>query len=120
SLHRFHRDLKPTYLWTFNGRYPGQTFLGHYGIPSLVRFRNNLPVDHDNVPGTPEITIHLHNGHTPSESDGFAGDFFGSGLWKDNHYPNVYAGVDQFGGIGDPRQRMGSFWYHDHRAEFTA
>ena len=62
----------------------------------------------------------MHNGHTPSESDGFAGDFFGSGLWKDNHYPNVYAGVDQFGGIGDPREAMRSFWYHDHRAEFTA
>jgi FtsP/CotA-like multicopper oxidase with cupredoxin domain len=119
SLHRFHRDLLPTYLWTFNGRYPGQTILGHYGVPSIVRFRNNLPIDHP-VPGINEITMHLHNGHTPSESDGFAGDFFGTGLWKDNHYPNVYAGVDQFGGIGDPREAMHTFWYHDHRAEFTA
>jgi FtsP/CotA-like multicopper oxidase with cupredoxin domain len=119
SLHRFHRDLSPTYLWTFNGRYPAQTFLGIYGVPALVRFRNNLPIDHP-VPAIPELTIHMHNGHTPSESDGFAGDFFGSGLWKDNHYPNVYAGVDQFGGIGDPREAMRSFWYHDHRAEFTA
>lgn len=119
SLHKFHRDLKPTYLWTFNGQYPGQTFLGYYGLPSLVRFRNNLPIDHP-VPGINEITIHLHNGHTPSESDGFAGDFFGTGLYKDNHYPNVYAGVEQYGGIGDPREAMHSFWYHDHRAEFTA
>jgi len=119
SLHKFHRDLSPTYLWTFNGRYPGQTFLGHYGLPSLVRFRNSLPIDHP-VPAIPEISIHMHNGHTPSESDGFAGDFFGAGLWKDNHYPNVYAGVDQFGGLGDPREAMRSFWYHDHRAEFTA
>jgi FtsP/CotA-like multicopper oxidase with cupredoxin domain len=119
SLHTFHRDLSPTYLWTFNGQYPAQTFLGLYGLPSLVRFRNNLPVDHP-VAGIPEITVHLHNGHTPSESDGFAGDFFGSGLWKDNHYPNVYAGVDDFGGIGDSREAMHSFWYHDHRAEFTA
>jgi FtsP/CotA-like multicopper oxidase with cupredoxin domain len=119
SLHRFHRDFSPTYLWTFNGHYPGQTFLGQYGLPMLVRFRNNLPIDHP-VAAIPEMTIHLHNGHTPSESDGFAGDFFGSGLWKDNHYPNVYAGVDDFGGIGDPREAMRSFWYHDHRAEFTA
>ena len=119
SLHQFHRDLSPTYLWTFNGRYPAQTFLNVYGVPSLVRFRNNLPIDHP-VPAIPELTIHMHNGHTPSESDGFAGDFFGSGLWKDNHYPNVYAGVDAFGGIGDPREQMTSFWYHDHRAEFTA
>jgi len=119
SLHQFHRDLSPTYLWTFNGRYPAQTFLGIYGLPALVRFRNSLPIDHP-VPAIPQLTVHLHNGHTPSESDGFAGDFFDSGLWKDNHYPNVYAGVDDFGGIGDPREAMRSFWYHDHRAEFTA
>src|SRR5262249_2735489 len=30
SLHTFHRDLSPTYLWTFNGSYPAQTFLGAY------------------------------------------------------------------------------------------
>jgi FtsP/CotA-like multicopper oxidase with cupredoxin domain len=118
TTHRFHRDFSPTYLWTFNGRYPADTIRGFYGRSSLVRFRNQLP--NDPVAAIPEITVHLHNGHTPSESDGFAGDFFGHGLWKDNHYPNVYAGVDQFGGIGDPRERMGSFWYHDHRAEFTA
>jgi FtsP/CotA-like multicopper oxidase with cupredoxin domain len=119
SLHRFHRDFSPTYLWTFNGRYPAPMILGQYGLPALVRFRNNLPIDHP-VEGIPEITVHLHNGHTPSESDGFAGDFFDTGLWKDNHYPNVYAGVDDFGGIGDPREAMRTFWYHDHRAEFTA
>lgn len=119
ALHTFHQDLAPTYLWTFNGQYPAPTILGHYGLSSLVRFKNNLPTD-ASVAGIPEITVHLHNGHTASESDGFAGDFFDTGLWKDNHYPNVYAGVDQFGGIGDPREAMRTFWYHDHRAEFTA
>jgi len=119
SLHTFHSDLSPTYCWTFNGTYPAKTFLGYYGVPQLVRFRNNLPVDHATA-GINEITVHLHNGHTPSESDGFAGDFFSTGLWKDNHYPNVYAGVDQYGGIGDPREAMRTFWFHDHRAEFTA
>lgn len=119
SLHKFHRDFSPTYLWTFNGRYPAPMILGQYGMPSLVRFRNNLPIDTP-LETIPEITVHLHNGHTPSESDGFAGDFFDSGLWKDNHYPNVYAGVDDFGGIGDPKEAMRTFWYHDHRAEFTA
>ena len=71
------------------------------------------------------MTIHLHNGHHGSESDGFAGDWFSTGFWKDNLYPNVYAGIDAFGGnpggngVGDPREKMGSFWFHDHRAEFT-
>jgi FtsP/CotA-like multicopper oxidase with cupredoxin domain len=65
------------------------------------------------------MTIHLHNGHHGSESDGFAGDFFPTGFWKDNLYPNCYAGLDAFGGNGDKKEKMGTFWYHDHRAEFT-
>lgn len=119
SMHQFHSDLLPTYLWTFNGRYPARTILGHYGVSSLVRFRNDLPVNNPTA-GINQITIHLHNSHTPSESDGFASDFFDPGLWKDNHYPNIYAGVDEFGGIGDPREAQRSYWFHDHRAEFTA
>ena len=73
------------------------------------------------------MTIHLHNGHHGSESDGFAGDFFATGFYKDHLYPNVYAGADRFpgppigpDGVGDPKEKMGSFWYHDHRAAFTA
>jgi FtsP/CotA-like multicopper oxidase with cupredoxin domain len=119
SLHTFHRDLLPTYLWTFNASYPAPTPLNYYGVPSLVRFRNNLPAVHQTF-GRNEITVHLHNGHTGSESDGFAQDFFGPGLWKDNHYANAYAGIDQFGGIGDSREAMHTFWFHDHRAAFTA
>src|SRR5262249_44906329 len=72
-------------------------------------------------PGKPEITVHLHNRHVPSESDGFAGDFFGPGSWKDNLYPNIYAGYDQFPLTnGDPKEAQYSYWYHDHRAMFSA
>lgn len=125
GLHRFHSDFGPSYVWGFNGVYPGPTILNRYGKPTIVRFRNSTPPNGDNTFGHPEITIHLHNGHHGSESDGFAGDFFPSGFWKDNLYPNVYAGIDQFGGnpggdgVGDPREKMGTFWYHDHRAERT-
>ncbi|PZN31683.1 MAG: hypothetical protein DIU71_09335 [Proteobacteria bacterium] len=121
SLHKHHTDLLPSYLWTFNGHYPAPTPLNYYGVPSIVRFRNALPEQQDNPTfGVSEITVHLHNGHTPSESDGFAADFFGPGLFKDNHYPNVYAGVDEFGGIGDPREALHTLWFHDHRAASTA
>jgi FtsP/CotA-like multicopper oxidase with cupredoxin domain len=121
SLHTFHSDLLPTYLWTFNGRYPAPTPLNCYGVPSLVRFVNNLPEPAQNTTfGINEITVHLHNGHTGSESDGFAGDFFSTNFFKDNHYANAYAGIDAFGGIGDPREAMHTFWFHDHRAAFTA
>ena len=125
GLHQFHSDFGQSYVWGFNGVYPGPTILNRYGKSTIVRFRNSTPPNGDNTFGHPEITIHLHNGHHGSESDGFAGDFFPSGFWKDNLYPNVYAGIDQFGGnpggdgVGDPREKMGTFWYHDHRAEKT-
>jgi FtsP/CotA-like multicopper oxidase with cupredoxin domain len=121
ALHQFHSDYSPTYIWGFNGRYPAETILNNYGQTTIVRFRNSLPdeVTHTGF-GKPEITIHLHNGHHGSESDGFAGDFFGVGLWKDNLYPNVYAGLDAYGGNGDPLEAMRTFWFHDHRAAFTA
>ena len=118
GLHKFHAEYADTYIWGFNGRYPAPTVLNVYGHPTVVRFRNNLPLQ-TNTFGRNEITIHLHNGHHGSESDGFAGDFFGVGFWKDNLYPNCYAGLDAFGGNGDPKEKMGSFWFHDHRAEFT-
>jgi FtsP/CotA-like multicopper oxidase with cupredoxin domain len=119
GLHTFHSDYSPTYIWGFNGTYPAPTVLNIYGNPTIVRFRNSLPTTTTTF-GRNEITIHLHNGHHGSESDGFAGDFFGTGFWKDNHYPNVYAGDTAFGGNGDPNEAMHSFWFHDHRAAFTA
>jgi len=120
ALHTFHSDYSPTYIWGFNGHYPAETILNSYGRTTIVRFRNNLPdeLTHTGF-GKPEITIHLHNGHHGSESDGFAGDYFGTGLWKDNLYPNIYAGIDAFQG-GDRREAMHTFWFHDHRAAFTA
>jgi FtsP/CotA-like multicopper oxidase with cupredoxin domain len=95
-LHTFHSDLQPSSLWTFNGKYPAPTPLNYYGLPVIIRFKNSLPETTTSF-GRNEITVHLHNGHTGSESDGFAGDFFGPGLFKDNHYANAYAGIDAFG-----------------------
>jgi FtsP/CotA-like multicopper oxidase with cupredoxin domain len=121
GTHQFHRDYLPSYIWGFNGQYPGPTILNAYGVPSLVRFKNSLPATTSSF-GTNKTTIHLHNGHTASESDGFAGDFFATGLFKDNHYANAYAGIDAFGGFpkGDPREAMHTFWYHDHLMAETA
>src|SRR5262245_8251192 len=99
ALHTFHTDLLPSYFWGFNGKFPAQTILNAYGVPSLVRFKNNLPNQSAHTGfGRSEITVHLHNGHTASESDGFAGDFFGNVFFKDNHYANAYAGIDAFPG----------------------
>ncbi|MGH9906869.1 MAG: multicopper oxidase family protein, partial [Pyrinomonadaceae bacterium] len=119
GTHTFHSDYSPTYIWGFNGRYPAPTVLNIYNHPTIVRFRNSLPLTTTTF-GKNEITIHLHNGHHGSESDGFAGDFFGTGFWKDNHYVNIYAGYDAFPPDGDEQEAMHSFWFHDHRAAFTA
>ncbi len=119
GLHQFHSDYGDSYIWGFNGKYPAPTVLNAYNHPTIVRFRNNLPTFTSTF-GRNEITIHLHNGHHGSESDGFAGDYFGTGLWKDNHYVNIYAGYDDYPPDGDDLEAMHSFWFHDHRAAFTA
>lgn len=121
GTHQFHRDYLPSYIWGFNGQYPGPVILNAYGAPTIVRFKNSLPVGGSSF-GTPITTVHLHNGHTASESDGFAGDGFASGLFKDNHYANAYAGIDDFGGFpkGDPREAQFTMWYHDHLMAETA
>ncbi|MFY9607904.1 MAG: multicopper oxidase domain-containing protein [Blastocatellia bacterium] len=121
GTHQFHSNYLPSYIWGFNGQYPGPTILNAYGVPSLVRFKNSLPETTSSF-GTNQTTVHLHNGHTASESDGFAGDFFDTGLFKDNHYANAYAGIDDFGGFpkGDPREGQYTYWYHDHLMAETA
>jgi FtsP/CotA-like multicopper oxidase with cupredoxin domain len=112
ALHSFHPELPPNPIWGYNGVYPGPTFRARYGEPALVRFHNNLPPNHVGF-GIPSVITHLHNGHTASESDGFPGDFYEVGQFKDHHYPNTYAG-------GDEREALSTLWYHDHRVDFTS
>jgi FtsP/CotA-like multicopper oxidase with cupredoxin domain len=118
-MQQFHPDIPSTYCWGYNGTYPGPTFLNVYGVPIVVRFFNNLPVNNIGF-GTNTHTTHLHNGHTASESDGFAGDYWSPGLFKDHHYPNVYAGFNAVPPIGDQLEAQHTYWYHDHRHDFTA
>jgi FtsP/CotA-like multicopper oxidase with cupredoxin domain len=122
ALHGFHPDLPLNLIWGYDGVFPGSTFFARYGEPILVRRFNDLPSDHVGF-GIPSVTAHLHNGHTPSESDGFPGDFFESGFFYDHHYPNVLAGFTEpaFAATqGDPRETMSTLWYHDHRVDFTS
>jgi FtsP/CotA-like multicopper oxidase with cupredoxin domain len=120
-------SLPPQYIWGFDGISPGPTFVGHYGVPDLVRQFNFLPPVQDNGGfGNPSITTHLHNGHTPSESDGFACDYFSAFgqsplYWYDQHYPNVLAGFSSTNPPnGDINESLSTLWYHDHRIGFTA
>ena len=47
GTHQFHRDYLPSYIWGFNGKYPGPTVLNAYGVPTIVRFKNSLPTSMD-------------------------------------------------------------------------
>ncbi|SFE15292.1 Tat (twin-arginine translocation) pathway signal sequence [Nitrosomonas sp. Nm166] len=140
--HVFHPDYPPQLVWNYVGRtesgapHLNPTIFARYGRPIIVRLHNELPEDHgsNNTAltgfGSPEISMHLHNLHMASESDGFPGDFFSRtkkgptldapGRFKDHLYLNVYAGLDEFGGIGDSREALGTLWYHDHTQDFTA
>ncbi|HED64535.1 MAG TPA: copper oxidase [Planctomycetes bacterium] len=126
-FHNYHDELTAlspgglgTATWGYGGSAPGPTFIVFYGEPILVRMANALPDCSDPVQaatlppfGVPSTSTHLHNAHTPSESDGFPMDFIDPGQWHDHHYVNIPAGSDW-------RERMTSLWYHDHRMDFTA
>ena len=131
---RFNPAYPQQTIWGFSGQTgaattPGPTIRAQYGQSIICRIYNDLAADSVGF-GTPEISTHLHNLHTPSESDGFPGDFYSAskfgptlqsaGEFQDHFYPNVYAGLDTFNGIGDEREALGTLWYHDHTMDFTA
>jgi FtsP/CotA-like multicopper oxidase with cupredoxin domain len=123
-----HAQLPLQTLWTFDGRSPGPLYVARYGEPILVRNVNNLPANNGGF-GINQVSTHLHNGHTPSESDGFPCDYFpnpqnpviANATFYDQYYPNVLAGFASTNPPnGDINESMSSLWYHDHRVDFTA
>ena len=143
---RFHPNLPiqhPQALWTFDGTFPPKLLSARYGTPILFRHYNALPIDESANYGfgVHTITTHEHNGHNPSESDGYAGAFFYPGQFYDYHWPMILAGHDTInihaaddraavpdeavpGGTrrvrGDYRETMSTHWFHDHMLDFTA
>ena len=121
--HVWHRDLpagttgQPA--WGFDSVVPGPMFRTRYGEPHFNRIHNHLPTQNLGF-GINQTSTHMHNLHTPSESDGNPLYPLYSGHYWDHHYPNVYAGVKQFGGIGNPDEALGTLWYHDHKLDFTS
>lgn len=107
-------------VWTFDGSAPGPTYVAHYGTPVLIRNVNALPSTNGGF-GLNSVTTHLHNGHTPSESDGFPCDYFSAGQYYDQYYPNALAGFNSSNPPnGDLNESLSTLWYHDHREGFTA
>ena len=107
-------------IWGFDGISPGPTYVAHYGSPILVRNVNALAGDNSGF-GFPSVSTHVHNAHNPAESDGFPQDFFASGQYYDQYYPNVLAGFNSTHlPNGDVNESLSTLWYHDHRVDFTS
>lgn len=83
---KLHRDLPPTTVFGYDGRYPGPTIEARRGDPVSVRWKNDLPDEHilpvdttvkaEKAPydsdGVWAVT-HLHGGNIAPESDGQGG-----------------------------------------------
>jgi FtsP/CotA-like multicopper oxidase with cupredoxin domain len=122
----FHRELPPAPLFTYNGTFPGPMIQARYGEPIVIRINNILDPKSKGF-GMPDTATHLHNMHSGSESDGYPEDFVprtsdpvNQPHYRDQHYAMVAAGCDQIPGTGDPREHLGTMWYHDHRIDHTA
>ncbi len=87
---------KPTTIWGYNGMYPGPTIKARSGRTTVVRQSNNLQES---------MSVHLHGGHTPPDSDGHPTDLVGPGVSKTYIYPN--------------NQVAATLWYHDHAIDVT-
>jgi len=102
TVHRFHRDLPPSPVWTYDGHLPGPTIEVRRGVPLEVRWDNGLSgalpvvvtvapsakvegVPVQCVPGrsggevdpsaaalTGFSVVHLHGAVTHASSDGWA------------------------------------------------
>jgi FtsP/CotA-like multicopper oxidase with cupredoxin domain len=130
AMHRFHRELPPSRVWTYGGSLPGPTIEVPRGVPLEVMWENRLsgalPVvvtvarDYavDGVPaqclpgrsggeldpaatGLPGFSVvHLHGGLTHASSDGWTENLAAAGQQTLDAYPND--------------QRAAMLWYHDH------
>ena len=128
-------------VWTFDGTFPPKLVMARYGEPLLFRHYNALPIiaSANGGFGVNQLSTHLHNGHTPGESDGFAGAYFFPGQFYDYRWPMILsahgrintdasgpksASPDGVGGIvkvpGDWQETMSTLWFHDHRVDHTA
>jgi FtsP/CotA-like multicopper oxidase with cupredoxin domain len=87
---------KLTTIWGYNGMYPGPTIKARTGRRTVVRQLNNLQES---------MSVHLHGGHTPPDSDGHPTDLVGPGATKTYNYPN--------------NQVAATLWYHDHAIDVT-
>lgn len=118
SYHKFHSDFPYTYIWGYNGLYPGPTIEAFKDVPTFVEWVNNLPSKHflpfdTTLHGTqddPEVktVVHLHGAKVKWDSDGHPEAWYTANYEitgpkfkrKEYEYTN--------------HQPATTMWYHDH------
>jgi FtsP/CotA-like multicopper oxidase with cupredoxin domain len=120
---KFHPSLPPTSIWGYRDATrptwpfgPGPTFKARMNHGNIVRFTNNLPINHHGF-GEPRTTVHLHGGHHEARSDGFPILDFSPGESYDYCYPMLDHGFSH--GAPEVDERPAVNWYHDHLLDFT-
>ncbi|MCW2623324.1 MAG: hypothetical protein QOF66_5571 [Mycobacterium sp.] len=106
-----------TQAWTYGGTFPGPTIVSRTGRRTVISHDNDLPVP---------VAVHLHGGHTPSDSDGYPLDLIEpqtseamaghTGMAPDMSRNSV---VGQREYVYPMQQRAATLWYHDHRMSYT-
>jgi spore coat protein A, manganese oxidase len=111
-----------TEVWGYDGVFPGPTIEARRDRPVAIRQTNELPVP---------VSVHLHGGKTPPESDGYPTDLImpkGSRHAGRSHRHGGSHGGQVPGGGGHQGHkeyrypnghRAATLWYHDHRMDFT-
>lgn len=85
-----------TWVWGYNGTFPGPTIRARTNRRVVVRHVNALPE---------AVSVHLHGGVQPPESDGYPTDLIPPRGTKEYVYPNVH--------------RAATLFYHDHAMDMT-
>jgi FtsP/CotA-like multicopper oxidase with cupredoxin domain len=134
---KVHPDLPEQTLWGFNlggadltqdpPLAPGPIVVLDHLHPALIRRYNDLPpIEQNGGFGVPEVSTHLHNFHSASDSDGGPCDpvqqrFFFRGQYYDYFYNMRFAGWNStHKPDGNIEEYLGFLWYHDHRVDHTA
>jgi spore coat protein A, manganese oxidase len=115
---KVHRDLPPTFLWGYNGSWPGPTIEAQSGHPLNINWISKLPATHllpidHSIHGAesslPAVrnAAHLHGACVLPEDDGYPEAWFtanGEHGPKFNPRPSSYPNC----------QPSATLWYHDH------
>jgi spore coat protein A, manganese oxidase len=94
-----------TWMWTYDGTYPGPTIIRPAGHDTKVTFVNRLPAS------VGALTVHLHGDHHPWQDDGQPDRFL---IWPGKQRTYNYPLTN------DGRPETEAFdYYHDHRLNET-